>query len=198
MIAAVVLAAGESSRMGRPKQLLRYRGRSLVRRACEAALDAGCRPVVAVLGAHAAEVGKGLAALDVRTVTNEAWEEGMASSIRAGIQVLEQDPDRPEAVILLACDQPRVAAGVIGRLIEAHRKLQKPMVACEYSGTVGVPALFARGMFPELMRLKGEGGAKQILLQNGEQVARVAWPEGAVDVDTPTDLDTIDDASTEG
>ena len=191
MIAAVVLAAGESSRLGRPKQLVAYRGRSLIRGAVEAALGGGCAPVVVVLGAQAEQVRQEIATLDVRAVVNSEWREGMAASVRAGIAELEATTDEVEAVVLTGCDQPHLSADVIRRLLEAYRGRAEravSMAACDYAGTLGAPALFARVEFGRLLALGGDLGARELLRAQADRVARIPWPEGARDVDAPDDL----------
>lgn len=188
---AVVLAAGASSRMGRPKQTLRYRGESLLRRAALAALFAGCRPVVVVTGAHAELSRRELDGLDVREVSNPLWETGMASSVRAGVEALTSaDPDADAAVLLL-CDQPHVTADVIALLIEAHRSTGSPVVASAYGGSFGVPALFGRSVFAELARLDGAAGAKQVIKKYAAEAHFLPFPGGEVDVDTPDDFSRL-------
>ena len=115
MIAALILAAGASQRMGRPKQLLEYRGRSLVRHAAEVALASRCRPVCVVVGCGAELVRGEVEAMDVRVVPNPAWPDGMSSSIRAGLLALEQG-EPVQAVVLMTCDQPLLRAEVLDRL----------------------------------------------------------------------------------
>jgi len=190
VIAAVVLAAGEASRLGRPKQLVAYRGRSLIRGAVEAALGGGCSPVVVVLGARAEQVRREIEPRDVRVVVNSAWREGMAASVRAGIAELAA-ADEVEAVVLTGCDQPHLSAEVFRRLLEAYRGREDPaasMAACEYAGTLGAPALFARVEFGRLLSLEGDRGARDLLRAEAGRVVRISWPEGARDVDTPEDL----------
>jgi molybdenum cofactor cytidylyltransferase len=191
VIAAVVLAAGESSRLGRPKQLVEYRGRSLIRGAVEAALGGGCSPVVVVLGAHADRVRREIEPLDVRHVFNPAWREGMAASIRAGVAEVESVPAAIEAVVLASCDQPHLSAEILSRLIAAFRRREDAsasMAACEYAGILGVPALFARAEFGRLLALDGDRGARDLLRAGSGPVVRISWPEGARDVDAPADL----------
>lgn len=188
-VGAIILAAGSSSRMGSPKQTLRYRGESLLRRAALAALGAGCRPVVAVTGAHAEPSRRELDGLDVREVFNLQWETGMASSVRAGVEALASSD--ADAVVLLLCDQPHVTAEVISGLVAAHRATQRPVVASTYGGSFGVPALFGRALFAELARLEGAAGAKQVIKRHASEAHFLPFPCGEVDVDTPDDFSRL-------
>lgn len=184
MVAAVVLAAGGSRRLGHPKQLLLHDGRSLVRRTVEAALAAGCAPVVVVLGAHPEAVRAALAGLDVAFSVNPRWRDGMASSIRCGVERLSAE-EGVRAALLLVCDQPRLTAAVLGRLIAEFDGAAGRRVACRYADTVGVPALFERSLFGELLGLTGDRGAKALLQADPERLRVVPWPEGELDVDEP-------------
>ncbi|HEV7843024.1 MAG TPA: nucleotidyltransferase family protein [Pyrinomonadaceae bacterium] len=192
-IGIIVLAAGASSRMGEPKQLLRYEGETLLRRAARAALETQHRPVVVVLGSHADVMQEEIAALDALPVVNQLWHEGMSSSICCGLQraLAAIAPDGIEAAILMLCDQPFVRSNVIRRLVDAYRVRPTLLVASEYEAdgkkTLGVPALFSRALFPELMALRGAEGAKRIIERHGAEAASVAMPEAAFDVDTPGD-----------
>ncbi len=191
MIALAILAAGESSRLGRPKQLLTHEGRPLIRHVADAALASACRPVLVVLGHQAERIGLGLEGLDVRIVANPEWREGMSSSIRAAVRALD-DVGEVDGLVLLTCDQPRISAAVIDGLVRARDEGSRPMAACAYAGTVGVPALFDVRKFDDLRSLRGGCGAKRLLLERPEQVARIDWPDGAIDLDTPGDLDRTD------
>ena len=179
--AIIVLAAGESSRMGRLKQLLVHEGRTLVRRAVESAIGAGEGPVVVVLGAHETSVREELAGLPVTLVTNAAWSEGMASSIRAGVQAVPE----ASAVVLMLCDQPLLTTSTLKALVDKQRESGRRIVACEYGGSLGVPALFDRSLFAELLALHGSHGAKKILEARRAEVGTVPFDGGDVDVDTP-------------
>jgi molybdenum cofactor cytidylyltransferase len=184
-VAAVVLAAGGSSRMGQPKQLLPFRGRSLLQHAAEVARDAGCDPVVVVLGANADRLR---AELDGRAVTvaeNPDWGDGPGTSVRTGAAAAEAAGT--DAIVFLLCDQPLVDAEHVVRLIAAQRESGKPMAASGYSGTTGVPAVFARECFADLRALARAAGAKQLLARRPDAVAVVPFPAGAVDLDTPED-----------
>jgi molybdenum cofactor cytidylyltransferase len=185
--AAVILAAGPSRRMRSPKQLLEVEGRSLLRGAALTALSSSCRPVIAVLGAHADRVGRELLGLDVTVVRNEDWEDGLGSSVRCGIEAVRRAPGVDSAVLML-CDQPLVTPALIEQLVAAHRQGNVRIVACEYAGTVGVPALFDRAVFEELTALRGDAGAKQVIARHGADVVRVPFPGAAFDVDTPDDF----------
>ena len=187
-VGAVVLAAGASSRMGTPKQLLRFRGETLLRRAALAALGAGCRPVVVVTGAHALRTGEELRGLGVLEVVNELWETGMASSVRAGIGALLGADADASAVVLMLCDQPHVTSEIIAALVAAHRDGGRTVVASRYGESFGVPALFDRSLFPELARLEGRGGAKQLIERHAREAHFVSFPGGETDVDTPDDF----------
>lgn len=183
MIGAVVLAAGGSRRLGRPKQLVPWRGRPLVRRVARAALAAGCEPVVVVVGARAADVRATLDGLPVEIVVNPHWRRGLAGSIRAGIRRVARRG--VTAAALLVCDQPRLTPAVLRRLIASHAGPPSGTAACAYAGTVGVPAIFPRSRFPELLALRGDRGAHRLL---DGRTRSVRWAGGAVDVDRPDDL----------
>jgi molybdenum cofactor cytidylyltransferase len=189
-IAIVILAAGSSSRLGRPKQLVQRGGRSLLRRAAEAALGVGCGPVFVVLGAHRDEVVGEVAGLDVHLVENDAWPTGMASSIRAAVgAMMTAERAGIGAMMLMPCDLPGVDAASLSRLVGAFRPGDRPMAAAAYDGTIGTPAIFDRSCFDALQRLSGDEGARRILRASEADVVRMAMPEAAYDVDTPADAD---------
>ena len=192
-VAAVVLAAGGSTRLGRPKQLVRIDGEPLVRRAARAALAAGCRPVFVVLGAEGAAVGDAVADLPVRRVTNPRWADGVGASIACGVRAVTggqppgQPAGQPAGCIVLPCDQPRLTAGVLTALIERFAAGGAAAVACGYGGAVGPPALFAPALFDRLSALTGDRGAKRVL-RGCAAVAVIDFPGGDLDVDTDADL----------
>jgi molybdenum cofactor cytidylyltransferase len=190
-ILAVLLAAGGSSRMGAPKQLLDFEGASLVRRAALAALGCACDGVVAVLGAHAEAVARELAGLELVLVRNPDWAQGIGGSIRCGVEAaLERAPDL-DALLLLLADQPGVSAALLDRILAERRERGAELVACAYAGSLGVPALFGRPHLDALRALSGDRGAKSILLEHEARVRRVSFPEGVVDVDTPQDYEQL-------
>src|SRR4051794_8658284 len=152
-VGGVVLAAGGASRLGRPKQLVEFRGQSLVRRAVSTLLAAGCEPIGVVVGEQAADIEAEVAGLLCDVVVNHEWREGIASSIRAGVQHLAQADHDLEAVLLLACDQPLVEATALREMIQLYATDGRPIVAAAYANTLGIPAIFARSCFVALAEL---------------------------------------------
>jgi CTP:molybdopterin cytidylyltransferase MocA len=191
----ILLAAGASTRMGRPKQLLPVAGQPLVARAAEAALASPAWPVVVVLGAHAAEIHPALARLPVLIAENAAWAEGLGSSIRAGLAALEKFSRTLDAALIALADQPAFSADAVARLVAAHRTNNSGLTAARYAGRLGVPALFARKHFSLLHALRGDEGARAILAAHAGQVTAVDLPELALDLDTPADYEKFCPAS---
>lgn len=165
--------------MGGPKALLRFEGETLLRRAARAALEAGCNPVITVVG----DWDPGLEGLTVLSVINSEAAEGMASSIRAGIAAL---PQETPAALILTVDQPAVDAVLLRRLLALAATNPDRPAACAYGGTLGIPAVLPKRCFPELLALRGEAGAKAILLREATQ--GLPFPQGAHDLDSPEDL----------
>jgi molybdenum cofactor cytidylyltransferase len=190
MTAAIILAAGESSRLGFPKQTLLYKGKTLLEWAIEAGNKSKCNPVVVVLGANAASIEPGIKNHPITIVHNPAWPEGMASSIRAAIQYIEKI-DAIENAIVMLCDQPFVNRALIDSMIYKQQQTGKPIVACSYNDTVGVPALFSRSLFPELLSLQGKDGAKKILDKHKENIAVIPFEKGGTDIDTIADYERL-------
>jgi molybdenum cofactor cytidylyltransferase len=187
-IAILLLAAGSSSRFGSPKQLLPYKGRALIRHLTEVALESNADQTYVILGSNSERMLSELRLLSLRIVENSAWKEGLASSIRAGVRALPNDVD---AAIIMLADQPFVSREILNALIEKHRTSDKPIVASEYAGTVGVPALFARSLFPELLKLRGDRGAKAVIQRHENDVAGIPFPQGEVDIDRQTDTELL-------
>ena len=187
MIAALVLAAGASNRLGTPKQLLPVDGRPLVRHVVEAASASSCDAVAVILGAHAQRIEGAIGGLDVVMLPNARWIEGMASSIRVG--VAWADARDFDAVVIVVADQLRITRDHLDALVKAHRK-GNVMAASKYCGVLGVPAVFPRSSYPSLMALVGDRGARDVLRATPD-VAEVAWGDGAFDVDVPADLSRV-------
>ena len=186
-VGLVILAAGSSSRMGQPKQLLPYDGESLVRRSARLGLLSGCFPVTVVLGANNLLIGTELEDLPVFVTQNPDWEAGMASSIRVGLAHTLHVLPTVSAVLIALCDQPLVTPAFLHGLTDAFVAVGKPIVATRYGNTTGVPALFSRQLFEELEGLAGQEGARKLIAGHPDRVHAVPFPAAALDVDTPED-----------
>jgi len=183
-VAAIILAAGASTRMGHPKQLLKLGAERLLERAVRVAEHAGCAPVVVVLGASA-DVILAECALDRATVAiNPEWREGMASSVRCGVR---QIAGRCDAALLMVCDQPAVTADHLRKLLDRCTDLcVGGPVASSYGGRRGVPACFPASQFGELLLLRGDSGARLLL----ESTPAIDLAGGELDIDTPLALES--------
>jgi molybdenum cofactor cytidylyltransferase len=188
-VAAVVLAAGGSIRF--PKQLAVFQGEPLVRRIVTAAKDAGCAPVVVVVGASAAQITPVLAGLPVSIIEHPNWSNGLGSSIAVGVKHAETIAADLDAAILLACDQPFVNAVMLRQVIQMHLENKKPIVASAYADTLGVPALFDRSCFGDLLQLTGDTGAKAIILARRKDVTPFDFAAAAIDIDTAADYEKL-------
>ena len=216
-VGLIILAAGASTRMGTPKQLLTYRGRSFIRHITESAICASqrsterlrtelaevsrrsqrfaiasvCQPIAVVLGANAEQIKPEISQLPVQIVENQQWAEGMSASIRVGLEALLAVNQNLEAVAIALCDQPFVSPQTLDRIVEAFHSTGKPIIASEYAGTLGVPVLFSRSLFSELMDLKSNEGAKKLVKKHIHEVFSVPFPEGSIDIDTQTDYEQL-------
>ena len=188
----VLLAAGSSSRLGSPKQLLRYKGKSFLQNMVSAATGTNLSPIIVVLGAHADSLRDEISGNNVHIVFNQLWEEGIASSIRCGIQALEKINPICDGVILMVCDQPYITTALLSDLVGVQRKTGRPIVAAYYSSIAGTPALFHKKFFQALLSLKGDKGAGKILQQQADKVATISFPMGAFDVDTIENYEKIE------
>ena len=187
----ILLAAGPSTRLGKPKQLLQHNGKSLLKNSMEEALNANADSVMVVLGAHSNLLYGEIDKNKVQLVVNTEWEEGMASSIRIGLKSLLKLIPSVETVIFIVCDQPHLSASLLNELLITHQKTGKPIVASNYGEAIGPPALFHKSFFSELMQLKGDTGAKKIIQQHSSEIATVSFPEGQIDIDSPADYEAL-------
>lgn len=185
----IILAAGKSSRLGRPKQSLVYKGGTLLNELVKKAVALDCGPVVVVLGADADYFTEDCK--NVFTVINEKWQEGMASSIRAGVDSLQKIDSGVSGAIVSVCDQPYVTKELLQELVEKHLQTDLPIIASNYGEATGTPAFFHKSVFSELMQLKGDKGAKGILQKDKERVGLINFPLGNVDIDTEEDYTSL-------
>ena len=184
----ILLAAGLSSRLGRPKQLIEIQGKKLIQKAIEEAQKSRADSFVVVLGSNPELIQTGFNIHKTPFIIHTSWKEGMASSMQAGLRFM-MEKEFVDQVILMLCDQPFVEASLLDRLIIEKYTAGKGIVASAYSDTLGVPALFDRLYFEELLQLNGSEGAKKVIFNNHADVQVVDFPLGAVDVDTEEDLD---------
>ncbi len=182
---AIVLAAGASTRFGSPKQLVRIDGRPLLHSIVSRAVEVAGHSVTVVLGAHASELTALLRHSPASVIVNREWQEGIASSIRAG---MAQVPGTADGVLLMLADQPAVTAAALRRLAGAWRQQPDSILAAQYSGIAGVPAIFPRWALRDLAGLRGDRGAQALLLRHVDRVARLRMPSAALDIDRPEDL----------
>ncbi len=189
MTAIIILAAGSSSRLGKPKQNLVYEGKTLLQRAIKAGLDSTCNTVMVVLGANLDSIKPTIINSGAHIIYNADWEEGMASSIRAGISKIQRLEPKTTAVILMLCDQPFVDASLLDQLVQ--KKSLKGIVASSYNGVIGAPVLFDAAYFDELLLLKGQEGAKKLLLKYPDDIDTVSFPLGSIDIDTTEDYEKL-------
>jgi molybdenum cofactor cytidylyltransferase len=181
----VVLAAGAATRFGTPKQLAMLEGRPLVQQVVSRAVELAGPLVTVVLGANAMEIAPLLGRSPASLVINRQWQEGLASSIRAGVKSL---PGSCDGVMLLLADQVRVTTLDMQRLADMWRRQPQYIVAARYGGATGVPAIFPRSFFPALLQLRGDRGAQALLRRASERLVTVPLANAAVDIDTPEDL----------
>jgi CTP:molybdopterin cytidylyltransferase MocA len=183
----LILAAGASTRLGQPKQLVRLDGRPLLHTMVSHAVAVAGHAVTVVVGAHAQELAMLLKHSPASMIVNRHWHEGIGASIRCGIAAL---PPACDAVLLMLADQVGVSSDDLKRLVSAW-KGQESLVASLYSGTVGVPAIFPRWCFSDLSSLRGDVGARLVLQRHSDRLIRVPMPNAAMDLDTPEQLEEL-------
>jgi molybdenum cofactor cytidylyltransferase len=194
-IGGLLLAAGGSSRLGSPKQLLKFEGKSLIRRAAETLVDSACDPVVVVLGAELDQSEAEIGDLFLTIYVNEEWQTGMSSSIRSGLaELLRIEPDLA-AVVITLCDQPHITSDNIDQIIAEFHASRGPIISAEYGGTSGVPALFTSEIFPELYQLEGDTGARQVIRKQPNRVRTIRIENAAIDVDTASDVSRLENSA---
>ncbi len=184
----IILAAGQSSRMGRPKQLLTWNGRTLLRHACETALATTCHPVIVVLGCEAEACAREIGDLDVVKIVNPGWSVGMGQSISVGVLALETRVPDIEGVVLMLVDQPGVTSNLLDLLVAHWASSGGAIAATKYPEGEGVPAVFGREFFPSLRALNFDEGARGLIAQERSRVAVIDPGEELVDLDTPESL----------
>lgn len=193
-ISIILLAAGTSSRLGHPKQMLTFKGQTLLKHSLQVASTSAARSVIVVLGSNAEQHYKEIQGTKAHVVINQNWQKGMASSIRCGVRALMEINPSAHALILITCDQPYVTAELLDHLIAIHNATEKPIVTCIYADTFGPPTLFHHRLFEQLLKIDGDTGAKSIVKQYPEETEFVLFPDGDIDIDTETDYQKLPQA----
>jgi len=183
----IILAAGNSSRLGQPKQLLQFKEKSLIVHVINEAAAAGLFPCVVVLGAYAGLIRQEIFGQDVLAAENDNWETGMASGIVTGMKALLTIDAPLTNVIISVCDQPFISKEIFSGLVETHHRETKGIIACCYGETSGTPVLFNKKYFKTLMLLKGHEGAKKLLKLYNQDVTELSFKNGEIDIDTQSD-----------
>lgn len=191
--AVLVLAAGASTRLGQPKQLLDFGGKALLQHILEQCIPLPFSARFLTLGAYSADIQENINIFDFQILQNEHWEEGMASSLRIGVQAASAHPSMPENIMVLLADQPFVSTALLQNLLDTHRSAQPLITASQYGEIQGVPAIFSSVLFPELLQLQGDRGANRLIRQYESKVFAVPFEAGSIDMDTPEDYRQLRD-----
>tara|TARA_R110000782_G_scaffold45916_2_gene101785 strand:- start:2355 stop:2957 length:603 start_codon:yes stop_codon:yes gene_type:complete len=187
-IYAIILAAGESSRFGSPKQLANWHENNLLQHTISITESFFDKNIIVVLGANAELIQSRVTESKITIEKNNDWQSGISSSIRAGIKAL---PENADAVMILLCDQPLLEKSSLKKLIHLWQQQRNSIVASEYQETIGVPAIFPAAFFSHLETLQGDKGAKQLLISMKEQVLTIPVPEASIDIDTQNDFNNL-------
>ena len=193
-IAGILLAAGTSSRMGSNKMLFELAGESVLRGAARRALAGGLSPLVVVLGHQAETARRELDGLACQVVINPDYEQGINTSLKAGIAAVAtlDRPERPQAALVMLADMPFVTAEMIAALIARYRSSEAPLVISEYEGVNAPPMLYDRSLFQELGEMTGEGCGRQVVKRHRSEAEVLPWPAAALgDIDVPEDYERL-------
>jgi len=185
-IGILLLAAGASHRMGRPKQLLKIGEETLIERAIKLTQAINHQQTIIVLGANAEKIKPSITPMEkLAVIINENWQRGMGTTVKAGIGFFLAQKQKYSAIIIMVCDQPYLTTEKLEELIAKHQQSKAAIVATTYGGIKGVPVLFDKSIFPRLLQLNKDEGARKIIKNYKGKIATVAFPEGIIDLDTP-------------
>ncbi|MBC7759333.1 MAG: nucleotidyltransferase family protein [Phormidesmis sp. FL-bin-119] len=189
--AVIILAAGNSSRLGSPKQLLPYAEKTLLQHAIDNAKESRANHVIVVLGSRKPLIENKIDHDEIIVVENLNWGSGIASSIKAGVNALKEIPTETDGVILMVCDQPFANAEILKRLVHEQARSGKAIVGCSYQNTKGIPALFHKSTFSKLLSLEGDTGAKKLFEKYKEEASFISFQDGGIDIDTTEDYKNL-------
>ncbi len=193
-IAIIILAAGSSSRLGQPKQLLIYQSQSLLQRIVSNVQNVPNVLHAIVIGAKKEVIEEELLNTDITIIFNENWEQGIASSIKAGLTAMMEMNSALEGCLFVVCDQPYITTELLREIITVHTQSGKGIVAAAYADTVGTPVFFSKKYFNDLLLLSNEEGAKKVIHQHLYDLASVPFLNGEIDIDTQEDYKKLTDA----
>ena len=188
-VSILILAAGNSSRLGSPKQLVSFMEKTLIESITEVALSIS-EDVLIVLGGNADLISPKLERFSgkISTIFNPDWQQGMGSSINIGVEKLAEKSD---LIIILLSDQPFISKVLLQNMLQTYANYKNPVVACVYNNTLGVPILFNKSVYPELLKLSGDKGAKSFLHLYENRISTIDFPEGIFDIDTIEDVENL-------
>jgi molybdenum cofactor cytidylyltransferase len=189
--AVVIIAAGESKRLGSPKQLLLLDKDTMLNRLIKMVQKAVDFPIYLVLGANAKKIKAQLPITNLNIVENNEWQEGMGSSIRIGVQAVIDSANKHDGVLILVCDQPYLSETAVKDLISLQDNKKSAITASFYANIAGTPALFHQSVFSDLLALKGDQGAKRIIQERDQELAKLQFEKGVLDIDTPEDYQQL-------
>jgi molybdenum cofactor cytidylyltransferase len=192
-IAILILGAGGSSRLEQPKQLLEYKGKTLIENSIDTALETHLGPVYVILGSHGQEIALRLKKYkrEIRIIQNQNWEQGVSSSIRLGLKEIEKEEPGIYGIIITLVDQPLINLSHLVNMIRSHFSFGKKIIASGYGGSFGVPAFFHRKMFPYVEKLEGDQGAKSIISKLKLDVHIMPNPDAELDIDSEEDYKNL-------
>ena len=188
-LSILILAAGNSSRLNYPKQLIEFEGQTLIERITETALKIS-DDILIVLGGNSELIIPKLERFNhtISTIFNPDWQQGMGTSIRIGVEKLAQKSD---LILILLSDQPFISQVLLQNMLQNFAKSPNHIVSCRYNEQLGVPMLFDKSIFPELLRLSGDKGAKSFLHLYKNSISTINFPEGIIDIDTSEDIEKL-------
>lgn len=189
--AIIILAAGNSSRLGQPKQLLEFDGKSLLQIAIDTADQSEAEAKMLVLGANAEDIQRDIELKSVSLTINQDWELGMSKSLEVALRQLLTKYTAIDQILVLLSDQPYISSSLLEEMVDTQASSGKGIVACKYEDTLGVPVLFDKQYFDELLDLTGQKGAKKLIYEHNEDMATVLFPKGKIDIDTKEDYDRL-------
>lgn len=201
VIGGIILAAGDSSRLGQPKQLLSVGEENLIQRAVRVGLDSQVTPLVVVLGAGAPFIRPHLTTFSVQMIINRDWQDGIGTSVRVGLRALQQLAPNLRAALVMTCDQPKVSATVLQQIVDTYLETKKPVVASRYQDDLhadafGLPALFDQVTFDALYGLDDDQDPRDVLRQYLSETVFLPCPDGACDINLPDDYERFMQQST--